>query len=463
MANNLPTIPTIEVGTNPSKSWRHWKEDFEDYLEALRYSEAPEEIKAALFCHLCREELKKQLQAFDLKPNDGCEGITLQQVHQEFNKYFLDYPKMKFLLLFKFLEIKQEQGEKNYFRLCNDVVECNCGKSQDRMLHKIIQGLLDKALQEKLIRETSKNAKTQQEVVNECKAAENSKVQASVMNEKLSVNALKNLKKNQNQCKNNQKNEVNCEQCGKIHGKKKCSSYGAKCRNCDGRNHWAKMCRTQRNKQKNMAARRENAIEETSENSETIYIRELKSVNELDMKETNCVRIQPEKDMSSPAKLLMRRKLRIFLPSHSGQLKHTFDVERAREVLRKRQIIQNNMLTREDGGVFRRNRFHIRQDYTENDNPRWSRTVEDLYNSDATEISRIPNDSADSQRNASPKTNRCNINQRLQVPIETYNGQSNPVVQKSLRNIVKPVHYRDNLKNSDKHFSLIINLRELKI
>ncbi|GFQ83696.1 retrovirus-related Pol polyprotein from transposon opus [Trichonephila clavata] len=60
-------------------------------------------------------------------------------------------------------------------------------------------------------------------------------------------------------------------------------------RNCDGRNHWAKMCRTQRNKQKNVAARGVNAIEENCENSETIYIVELKSVNELDTKETNCV------------------------------------------------------------------------------------------------------------------------------------------------------------------------------
>ncbi|GFY66841.1 hypothetical protein TNIN_298651 [Trichonephila inaurata madagascariensis] len=50
-----------------------------------------------------------------------------------------------------------------------------------------------------------------------------------------------------------------------------------------------KMCRTQRSKQKNMAARRVNAIEENSENSENIYIGELKSVNELGTKETNCM------------------------------------------------------------------------------------------------------------------------------------------------------------------------------
>ncbi|GFR17355.1 uncharacterized protein TNCT_661121 [Trichonephila clavata] len=58
MANNLPTIPAFESGTNPSESWRHWKEYFEDYLEAFRYSEAPEKTKTALFRHLCGEELK---------------------------------------------------------------------------------------------------------------------------------------------------------------------------------------------------------------------------------------------------------------------------------------------------------------------------------------------------------------------------------------------------------------------
>ncbi|GFY56938.1 reverse transcriptase domain-containing protein [Trichonephila inaurata madagascariensis] len=108
------------------------------------------------------------------------------------------------------------------------------------------------------------------------------------MNEKLTVNALKNFKNYRKQSINNQKNEFNCKQCGKKHEKKKCPAFGTKCRNCDGRNHWAKMCRTQ-SKRKNMAARRVNAMEENSENSETIYIGELKSVNELDAKETNCV------------------------------------------------------------------------------------------------------------------------------------------------------------------------------
>ncbi|GFV78352.1 reverse transcriptase domain-containing protein [Trichonephila clavipes] len=212
MANNLPTIPAFEAGTNPSKSWRHWKEDFEDYLEALRYSEAAEKIKTALFRHLCGE----------LKNSYELLTLSLTMV--------------------------------------------------DRLLQdKLIQGLLDKALQERLIRETSKKARALQEVVSECKTAENSKVQASVMNEKFTVNALKNFKNYRKQSINNQKIEFNCKQCGKKHEKKKCPAFGTKCRNCEGRNHWAKMCRTQ-SKQKNTAARRVNAMEENSENSDIIYV-----------------------------------------------------------------------------------------------------------------------------------------------------------------------------------------------
>ncbi|GFY45798.1 retrovirus-related Pol polyprotein from transposon 17.6 [Trichonephila inaurata madagascariensis] len=156
------------------------------------------------------------------------------------------------------------------------------------LLDKLIQGLLDKTLQERLIRETSKNARALQEVVSECKTADNSKVQASVMNEKLTVNTLKYFKNYRKQSINNQKNEFNCKQCGKNMKRRNVRHSELNVEIVKGRNHWAKMCRTQ-SKQKNMAARRMNAMEENSENSDTIYIGELKSVNELDAKETNCV------------------------------------------------------------------------------------------------------------------------------------------------------------------------------
>ncbi|GFU76595.1 retrovirus-related Pol polyprotein from transposon 297 [Trichonephila clavipes] len=171
---------------------------------------------------------------------------------------------------------------------------------------KLFQGLLDKALQERLIRETSKKARTLQEVVGECKTTKNSKVQASVMNENFTVNALKNFKNYRKQYINNQKIEFNCKQCGKKREKKKCPEFGTNCRNCEGRNRWAKMRRTQ-SKQKNMASQRVNAMEENSENFDIIYIGELKSVNELDAKETNCVWYE---------KILVNKNAAMFKPGH---------------------------------------------------------------------------------------------------------------------------------------------------
>ncbi|GFU48444.1 reverse transcriptase domain-containing protein [Trichonephila clavipes] len=141
-------IPAFEAGTNPSESWRHWKED----LEALRYRVKRQRKQKLLYSVIHAEKNLK----------NSYERLTLSLT-----------------MVVRFLEIKQEQGEKftdYYSRHRNAVVECNYGESQDRMLwDKLIQGLLDKALQERLIRETSKKARAPQEVVSESKTAENSR------------------------------------------------------------------------------------------------------------------------------------------------------------------------------------------------------------------------------------------------------------------------------------------------
>lgn len=303
MASNLPIIPPFEAGSNPSESWRHWRQDFEDYVEALRYSNESEKTKTALFRHVCGDELKKQFRSFDLAPEAEVEEVSLKQILDEFDKYFVDYQN-EIYASFKFLEIKQEKGEKFsdfYSRLRCAVVECNYGQLMERMLRdKIIQGILDKPLQERLIRETSKKAKTLQEVVSECKTAEHSKAQASEMNEnKISIDALKN---NRNHVKSarlmhkrarEQKKEFNCRYCGKTHEPKKCPAFGTICRNCEGKNHWAKVCKTKLHNRK-QNTRRINAVERSTEDSdsEIVYLGELKSVDTLDTEKVNSVWLQ---------------------------------------------------------------------------------------------------------------------------------------------------------------------------
>ncbi|GFX67720.1 transposable element Tcb2 transposase [Trichonephila clavipes] len=134
------------------------------------------------------DALKRQVAGRNYPPTN--KNTLIRALTEEWDK--LPQQLLDNVVQSMFLEIKQEQGKKftdYYTRLHNAVVECNYGESQDRMLRdKLIQGLLDKALQERLIRETSKKARALQKVVSECKTAQKSNVQASVMNEKIMQN-----------------------------------------------------------------------------------------------------------------------------------------------------------------------------------------------------------------------------------------------------------------------------------
>lgn len=65
MASNLSTVPPFDDRSNTSESLKHWKEDFEEYLETIKHS-------SEHFRHICGEkssnqkhQFKKQLRLFD--------------------------------------------------------------------------------------------------------------------------------------------------------------------------------------------------------------------------------------------------------------------------------------------------------------------------------------------------------------------------------------------------------------
>lgn len=63
MSRSLPTLQPFVPGTNPAEAWRFWKQDFMDYLLAMRYNGEDEGTKTALFRHVCGVELKTQYRA----------------------------------------------------------------------------------------------------------------------------------------------------------------------------------------------------------------------------------------------------------------------------------------------------------------------------------------------------------------------------------------------------------------
>lgn len=175
--------------------------------------------------------------------------VSLKQILDEFEKQYSEY-KNETYAAYLFLEIKQKPNERFqdfYSRLHLAVDDCNYGANKDRMLKdKIIQGLQDKPLQERLLRETSKKEKTLQDIISECKAAEQSKAQASAMNEpKIEVSELKrrNEKKSRGQkmsasggnpvqlqkTTQRESEKPPCRRCDRKHEWGKCPAYGSTC------------------------------------------------------------------------------------------------------------------------------------------------------------------------------------------------------------------------------------------
>lgn len=218
------------AGANPSESWRFWKQDFEDFMEASGYSGESEKKKTAIFRHVCGDELKTIYRTMTLQPVAPATEVTLQQILAEFDRQYEEY-QHEIYASFLFLEIKQKQGEKfqDFFsRLKLAIEDCKYDNPERMLRDKIVQGLQDKPLQERLLRETSKRSKTLQDVVSECRAAEQSRSQATAMSERTEVNAVTRTKQDPNQAK---KNDA-CRNCGRRHEPRKCPAYGTTCKNC---------------------------------------------------------------------------------------------------------------------------------------------------------------------------------------------------------------------------------------
>ncbi|GBN69028.1 hypothetical protein AVEN_224534-1 [Araneus ventricosus] len=274
---NIQTIREFESGRNPAEAWKFWKQDFADFLEAAGYATQTEKTKTAVFRHVCGDELKAQYRSLDIKPKEGETELKLEQILDEFDKFFGDY-KNEIFASFVFLEIKQKPHEKFqefYTRLKLAAEDCNYDKPERMLRDEIVQGINDKPLQERLLRETSRKPKSLQEIVSECKSAELSKDQSKAMNvldRQREVNAVKKERRSAEKetpkfrSFNGQNQIYLCKKCNLSHSYGRCPAYGTTCKNCGLKNHWEITCRNKKKQQfpikKNTERRKVSSLEE---------------------------------------------------------------------------------------------------------------------------------------------------------------------------------------------------------
>lgn len=215
-------------------AWQKWKQKFNIYLKASGKSDSQEDVQIAILLNMIGDEC---LDIYNTFPQEKTKKI--EDVIRCFDEYFL--PKANITMeTFKFHNImqKDEQSIDSYIvELKSQAANCSfvctneeCKKSyMDRMIKdKIILGIKDKQIQQRLIRETNM---TLDKIQDYCKSIELSKQHIKLLTkseEEEEVNFIK--------------TKFKCKKCGYEHLPRKCPAFNKTCSNCQKKNHFAKMC-----------------------------------------------------------------------------------------------------------------------------------------------------------------------------------------------------------------------------
>ena len=127
---------------------------------------------------------------------------------------------------------------------------CNFGDLRERLIRdRIVCGIRNKALQRSLLSESNL---TLESCVQKCKTSEAAGQQVQGMSG-TSQGAAQDIDRSVNMVTSRRPSrerwstghaQRECKFCGRIHGKRSCPAYGKTCDICQGRNHFASVCRT---------------------------------------------------------------------------------------------------------------------------------------------------------------------------------------------------------------------------
>lgn len=247
----LRTPTTMEFSGNISKNWSTWIQKFNLYMKASgKDKEEDESIKVAILLHLIGDEGIEIYNTFKLRSS-----AKLADVIDKFKKYC--EPKKNLIYeRYKFLSWNQKEGQsltQYILELKTKVATCEYEKDMEMVRDKLIMGICDNHLREKLLQIEDLTMAKAEEI---CQIFETSRKQTTEMGNKgmeMAMDAIQedsrknrgNFDRNKISNSNfNKKNQVHliCKKCNLNHEKNKCPAYGKICRFCKKMNHFETCC-----------------------------------------------------------------------------------------------------------------------------------------------------------------------------------------------------------------------------
>lgn len=286
--NTIMSANAIEelcMNGNIAENWTFWKQRFQNYTKAAEINKKNEGTQCALLLHLIGKEGHRIYNTFTFAEE---EKDKLDALLKKFDNHFLPREYTTFER-YKFFNMRQRDLTIDQFvtALRDQANKCKFGQLKDDLIKCIlISGVNSNEIREKLLQDDDT---TLEDAVRKCNAISEAKSQSSRMyngnsasEEIHQVNHRKapvthypkrntegythqsrernKISNNRDRSKSRQRRYnagargksgsriiYNCRNCGRDHPINQCSAYGKICTNCQKFNHFANVCRFNKN------------------------------------------------------------------------------------------------------------------------------------------------------------------------------------------------------------------------
>lgn len=255
MENTIFRPPSqLDFSGNVSENLRKFKQRFNLFLEATGKTKEDGKTQVAILLNLIGEDGIEVFNTFKLEEEDAKD---IKIVLDKFEEYCQPLKNVIFER-YKFFNIAQKEGktfDSFLTELQTAASTCEFKEEESMIRDRIVLGISDKNLQERMLREPDLTMKKAAEF---CRTAEASRKHVTALQQKSEVCVVSQKKcasdnrpkqsasvpsnKKSFGDKSKKSSEYQCKKCGYKHKPKSCPAYNKVCAKCKQLNHFAKLC-----------------------------------------------------------------------------------------------------------------------------------------------------------------------------------------------------------------------------